>query len=298
LLTLAMLATLACLTMHAPAQTVALTFDDGLDPATQPQAAQWNRAILRTLGKHGIRAMLFPSLSKVGGDAGRALVADWSHAGHDIGNHTSAHRNLNSPRLSAQEFIAHVREDEDAFGSLPGWRRMLRFPYLKEGDTAAKRDAVRDWMAGFGYRGAPVSIDTSDWYFAQVLAKLPAAKHAALRDAYVAHLLDRAAYYDALAQSVLGRRPPHVMLLHTNGINAAFLEDVIRAFVGAGWTFVSAAQAFDDPLYSQLPTALPAGESIVWALAREQGRTDLRYPAEDAPYEEPALRAKGLLPAR
>ena len=37
---------------------------------------------------------------------------------------------------------------------------LLRFPYLKEGDTLAKRDGMRLWMREHGYRTAPVSIDT------------------------------------------------------------------------------------------------------------------------------------------
>jgi hypothetical protein len=39
---------------------------------------------------------------------------------------------------------------------------------------------------------------------------------------------------------------------------------------------------------------VPAGESIVWALAREAGRTSLRYPAEDAVYEQAIVDAKGF----
>ena len=57
-----------------------------------------------------------------------------------------------------------------------------------------------------------------------------------------------------------------------------------------------AAQALDDPLYREQPNTMPAGESIVWALAKAQGVPQLRYPAEDARYEEPLLRDAGLLP--
>ena len=39
---------------------------------------------------------------------------------------------------------------------------------------------------------------------------------------------------------------------------------------------------------------VPAGESIVWALAKEQGNASLRYPAEDAVYEQPIIDAKGF----
>ena len=85
-----------------------------------------------------------------------------------------------------------------------------------------------------------------------------------------------------------------MLLLHANAINAACLGDVIARFRGRGWAIVSPAEAFADPLYAQQPSALPAGESIVWALARSRGAAGLRYPGEDARYERPLLAPLGL----
>jgi hypothetical protein len=95
---------------------------------------------------------------------------------------------------------------------------------------------------------------------------------------------------------VLNRSPLHVILLHTNQLNAASLHDIVAAFRARGWTFVSPKSAFDDPLYASQPDILPAGESIIWAKAKERGIQELRYPAEDSVYEEPKLRSLGLLP--
>ena len=103
--------------------------------------------------------------------------------------------------------------------------------------------------------------------------------------------------YLGLAREVLGRSPPHVLLLHTSALNAAFLDDIIRAFREAGWTLVPPQEAFADPLYGREPAILPAGEGIVWAVAKEKGVAGLRYPAEDSRYEKPILEAAGLLPA-
>ena len=111
---------------------------------------------------------------------------------------------------------------------------------------------------------------------------------------YLEHLWNRATYYDRLAREVTGRSPAHVMLLHTNALNAAFLSDAIAMFKRRGWEIVSPAQAFADPIYARRPTTVPAGESVVWALAKEAGNMSLRYPAEDAVYERPVLDAKGL----
>ena len=282
------------------AQTLSLTFDDGLNPDTQPAAAQWNAQLLAQLEQAGITAMVFPSLVRTGTASGTQLIADWSAAGHAVGNHTSEHRSLAASSVSLADFIEQVSAAQIHFGQLPGWQKMLRFPYLKEGNTAEKRDGMRAWLKANDYRPAPVSIHASDWYYNQLylswLENGDSGKAGQIKQAYIQHLLDRAAYYEQLARLVLGRSPDHVLLLHTNRLNADALPQLVSAFQESGWQFVSPLQAFDDPLYQQQPDILPAGESIVWSLAKAQGLPGLRYPAEDAQYEQPALQAQGLVP--
>jgi len=286
--------------LAAAAQVIGLTFDDGLDPARNTRAAAWNARILQALDQEQLHAIVFPSLSHIGGEAGLALIEQWSAAGHGVGNHTARHRSLSSSRVTLPSFIADVEKADEALHDLPTWLPMLRFPYLKEGDTATKRDGMRQWMREHGYRAAPVSIDTSDGYYNQRYLALQAAGRSEpvrrLRGAYVRHLLERAAYYDNLARAVIGRSPAHVLRLHTNALNAAALPEVIEAFRNRGWHFVSARTAYEDPLYAMQPVTLPAGESIVWALARERGTEGLRRPSEDAAYERPALQRQGLAP--
>jgi hypothetical protein len=54
---------------------------------------------------------------------------------------------------------------------------------------------------------------------------------------------------------------------------------------------LGADEAFSDPVFSKAPDTVPAGESLVWALAKETGKYDkkLRYPGEDDVYEKPVL---------
>lgn len=280
---------------------LALTFDDGLNPETQPAAPLWNQQMLHALREANVQAMVFPSLARTGRGAGLALIREWGEQGHDIGNHTASHHSLGAEKMPLAVFIADVKEAQAALQTLPRWTQRLRFPYLKEGNTLAKRDGMRSWMQAAGYRAAPVSIDASDWYYNQLYsAWLDAGapeKAERVKTAYITHMLDRAAYYDQLAQQVLGRSPAHVMLLHTSRINAAALPALILALRSAGWRFVAPRTAFDDPIYTTPPNTLPAGESVVWALAKSRGQTGLRYPAEDSVYEAPALRAQGLVPA-
>ncbi|RLL36897.1 polysaccharide deacetylase, partial [Acinetobacter cumulans] len=51
----------------AIAKSVALSFDDGLDPSINSEAQQINENILSTLKQNKIHAIFYPSISKIGG---------------------------------------------------------------------------------------------------------------------------------------------------------------------------------------------------------------------------------------
>ncbi|KRG41589.1 polysaccharide deacetylase [Stenotrophomonas pictorum JCM 9942] len=300
LLRILKLLTLSAAFLMAGAQQLGLTFDDGLNPDTEPHAPRWSAQILAGLRQAELTAMAFPSLARTGEGQGLALIRQWAEAGHAIGNHTASHRSLSLPSITLAGFIADVDRTDAVFGSYPNRVPLLRFPYLKEGNSVERRDGMRAWMQAHGYRAAPVSIDASDGYYDQVyaahIAKGDTDRASRVKRAYIQHLLDRASYYEALAVTTLGRSPAHVLRLHTNQINADALGEIVAAFRARDWTLVNPCIAFDDPLYARQPETLPAGETIVWALARQAGHAGLRYPAEDSTDEAPVLCAQGLLP--
>ena len=191
-----------------------------------------------------------------------------------------------------------MERNETLLKEISGWTKRFRFPYLKEGRTAEKRDGFRRWMTDHGYQAGSVSIDTSDWYYNNSylvwLENHAQEEPSRLRDAYLEHLWNRASYYDSLSQSIFNRSVKHVILLHTNAINATFLDDIIAMFRSKGWNIISPEEAYQDPVYSEKPDVLPAGESILWSIAKEKGMQGLRYPAEDGVYEKPILDALGL----
>lgn len=280
------------------AQNVALSFDDGVDPRVQQLGPAWNASILAALSRARVISIIFPAGKRVDSPAGLKLVRNWGDSGHAIGNHTYSHLNLCSDQVTLEQFIKDVEKNEALLKDMPGWTKRMRFPLLKQGDTLAKRDGFRAWLAEHGYKSGAVSIDASDWYYnSRYLAwrkRSPGADLSAFRAAYLNHLWDRSVYYDTLSQQIFGRSVKHVLLLHTNAINAEFLPDIIAMYRAKGWNIISPEEAYQDPVYAMKPTGLPAGESILWALAKQKGVKGLRYPAENDVYEKPLLDQRGL----
>lgn len=281
---------------------IAITIDDfrwnSLDqlPVKDLNAHQ---AILQALSKHSLQAGLFVIGQNLEEPRGRDLLANWDRAGHRIGNHSYSHK----PYPSAPDFEAYCQDIlrcEEALRNYPQFRKLYRHVMLKEGKTAAQRDALRQFLKEHGYRNAHVTVDASDWYYnSRLLARLktdPNFDVTRYREPYVTHVLTRAAYYRQLARQMGLTVPAHTVLLHYNLINALFLGDVLAAFKNAHWGLLNIDEAYSAPFFEQLPNVVPAGESLVWSLAKQSGKMEdkLRYPAEDGVYEQPILDRLGL----
>jgi peptidoglycan/xylan/chitin deacetylase (PgdA/CDA1 family) len=279
--------------------TIAITMDDlrwqDIPAAMRRAADQRLRAALE---RHKLKAALFVIGENGDTPEGRAIVREWSGRGHMIGNHTWSHRWIDKGPV--EQFGQDMLRCDAFVRQFPAFRPYFRFPMLKEGGTRERRDWMRAFLKEHGYRNGAVTIDASDWYYDQRLRKCMAERPKfdvnLLREPYLAHLWDRATYYDRLAREVLGRAISHTILLHYNVLNSYFLGDVMDMFRTRGWQFVDAERAFQDEVFARQPDTVPAGESLVWALAKETGRYDsvLRYPGEDDVYEKPKLDALGL----
>ncbi len=287
-------------TSNAQSPQLALTMDDPrlkLDTSLQWQEA--NSRILKALDSRNIKAALFVCGMRVDEYEGNKLLSAWDQAGHMICNHSYSHLNYCGP-TSYADFAVDFLKDEKIIEPYQNKIPLFRYPFLKEGDTADKRDRFRALLKESGYRVGHVTIDSSDWYINERmgdrLAKQPNASIQPYRDYLIAHLLDRATFYRQLAIDVLARDIRHTLLLHYNSLNALVLPDVLAAFEKTGWQWIDASLAYQDEVFHSLPKTLPAGESLVWALAKEAGRFQarLRYTGEDGVYEEPKMNALGL----
>jgi peptidoglycan/xylan/chitin deacetylase (PgdA/CDA1 family) len=281
--------------------TVSFTFDDGLTADMPGYPFQtWNKMILDHLNKGGVKAIFFVTGSNKRDEKGQHLLFSWNAAGHRIGNHTMSHPNYSNKNVTFSQFKNEFQGNDSIIRTYTNYIPLFRFPYLKEGDTKEKVEAFRNLMRENHYTNGYVTIDASDWYIDSRLRKRlsedPQADIAGFRAYYLKHLLEKAIYYETIAFELTGRHINHTLLLHHNLTSALFLADLIRMFRDKGWNVIDAESAYDDPIFKSQPTNIPAGESLIWALARQSGKFDkvLRYPPEDSQYEKEIMDGLGL----
>ena len=284
---------------HADRPGVAITVDDfDLTGTALLSAEDRDTAIRTALQRHRVKAAGFVAGKYVDDELAPRILRRWSDDGHVIGNHSFSHRYFGGQNPDA--LMDDILKCEPLLSGYSGFRKFFRFPYLAEGRTSEERDAIRALLARNGYRNAPVTIDTSDWYIdnrlkARLHAK-PDSSIDAYRRFYLDHLWDRATFYDGLAKSLFGHSIDHTILLHHRLTTGLFLDDALSMFKERGWRLVDAEAAFDTPALRMQPDTIPAGQSVIWAAAKADGRFNklLRYPGEDGDYEAPRMDALGL----
>ena len=280
---------------------IAFTFDDGsINDIGDYKLAVWNQLLLDNLKKYKLKSILFSAGANKTNAKGDYVLTSWNNAGHLIANHTISHPNFNSEKTTLESFENELIQNDKLIKKYTNYSPYFRFPYLKEGNTKEKINGFRAFMSQKGYKNGHVTIDASDWYIDSRLVKRlnenPKADISGFRDFYKSHLMNRAQFYDSLAYQLTNRRINHVILLHHNLAAALFLDDLIQHFKDNGWDVMDADKAYEDNIYREVPTNIPAGESLIWALAKQSGHFDkvLRYPAEDGDYEKPFMDKLGL----
>jgi peptidoglycan/xylan/chitin deacetylase (PgdA/CDA1 family) len=274
---------LALLLTGAPAaaadKRIALTFDDAPRARgaffTADERTRLLIAGLRTAKVRQAAFFVIPgNFGKADGIGGEGRIAAYVLAGHVIANHSWSHPALTE--VSVAEYIANIDRAEHWLKGQPGYRPWFRFPYLNEGRAdKAKRDAVRAALAARGLRNGYVTADGADWNMEGLtLAAAKANKRmnmTALRQLYVETMVGAAEYNDGLARKVLGRAPAQVLLLHETDLAALFITALAAGLRQAGWTIITADQAYRDPIGSLAPDVPSAQGTLTEALAWEKG---------------------------
>jgi peptidoglycan/xylan/chitin deacetylase (PgdA/CDA1 family) len=287
---------------HAQAgvpREIAVTIDDlplnGPDVPLPALQAMTDK-LLRSLEREGIPAVAFVNESKLYRtgevDARIALLRAWRDSGVELGNHTFSHPSLQTTPLQA--FEEDVVRGETVTRMLlkekGGTPRWFRHPFLQTGPTAETKKAFEEFLAGRGYRVAPVTVDTNDWMYnavyADALAHGDAAGAARVREAYLASYATILDFFEDLTLRVFSRPIRHVLLVHANMLNADAVPDWAAILRARGYAFVSLERALADPAYAS-PDPYLGKNGISWLhrwLFAKTGATRLKEEPDPPPF--------------
>lgn len=195
-----------------------------------------------------------------------SLLPLWLEAGGTPGNHTRSHQDLNDTPLDAWLADAASCHDE-LTGVLGRPPRYFRFPMLHRGPTPERKAAAAALLDSLGYEDAPVTVDNSEWVIAAEYARAApdSARDAAFRELYVDHMLQALRHYREMAREKLGRDPAHILLIHSNALNARHLGAVLDAYRAEGVEFVRLEEAMADPLYDR-PDEYVGPDGLSWIM--------------------------------
>jgi peptidoglycan/xylan/chitin deacetylase (PgdA/CDA1 family) len=242
---------------HSPLQ-VAITFDDlpahGQRPVDESRL-QIAQSILATLKEQKLPPVYgFVNGSRVEEDARTlAVLQAWRAAGEPLGSHTYSHPDFDA--MTPQAFEADIAKNEALLQQLAGasdWH-WLRYPYLREGDTLAKRQEVQAYLKLHGYKVAEVSIDFEDYLwnnpYARCVAKHDDAAIVTLEKSYLETADQYITVFRDMTRRLYGREIPYVLLLHIGAFDAKMLPQLLQLFRDRGFTFITLEEAERDPVY-------------------------------------------------
>ena len=195
---------------------------------------------------------------KTGAD--RVLLRRWLVAGHELGNHSASHLDLTT--TASDTYISDV---EAGRAGLAGFLaaednrhvRFFRFPYLDEGETTAKLDAVRAYLARSGQRNLPVTIDDQDWEFekpwVEARRKNDNKETERIGDEYQEALHVEIRDQEAKGDRLFGRTVPQILLLHANEVGAAQWDSLFTWLERRGYRFATADEVLADAVFKDEP---------------------------------------------
>jgi peptidoglycan-N-acetylglucosamine deacetylase len=189
-----------------------------------------------------------------GNDDGAEALKVWA-AAEPVGNHTYSHMDLE--KNSAEVFERDLAEDEPVLELLDAkdnWR-WLRYPYLHEGDTMEKRQAVRAYLKVHGYRIAQVTLDWEDylWNFAyaRCAAKNDTKSIEWLRTSYLSTASEFLDLGREQAKLIYGHEINYVLLMHLGAFSSTILPDALDLLEKKGFKLVTLEEAESDPAYDE-----------------------------------------------
>jgi peptidoglycan/xylan/chitin deacetylase (PgdA/CDA1 family) len=194
----------------------------------------------------------------------RSLLKMWLEAKLPLGNHTYHHFDLD--KVGVQAFLNDIAKEDQLLASLEpsvARRRVFRYPFLSEGSTLERREAVRKYLAQNGYRIAEVTTDYFDWAWNDAYDRC-ASQHDEksiqwLKD-HVTETADRQLRsVNSVSERLLRHRIPQIVLIHLNVFTAITLGNVLQQWKKEGVQFIALDEATREPIFRFDPKFTSSG---------------------------------------
>jgi peptidoglycan/xylan/chitin deacetylase (PgdA/CDA1 family) len=281
---------------------IALTFDDApRSGSNRLNGEERTRLLIRNLATADSPPVLFFSTARGINEQGDARMRAYQEAGHYIGNHSFSHQRIH--RLGVEAYVADIRQAHELLSAYENFVPMFRFPFLDEGRDEETRDQLRQALRDLGYRNGYVTVDNYDFHMDSLLQQALQQGHevneAELGRSYVEVLMQAVRFYADMGEQYLDHSPAHTLLLHENDLAALFVDDLIMALRGEGWSIIDAMEAYADPMAAIEPDTLFNNQGRVAAIAVTKGakRRDLVHPLEDTASLEILMEKQGVFGA-
>lgn len=165
-------------------------------------------------------------------------------AGLGLGNHTFHHTNLN--KVKTNKYIQEIDEADKLLLPVLTEPKFFRYPYLAV-SSGDKKNTIEDFLYSKNYQIAPVTIDSKDFIFNQLLMSVQEKDRrtflSALKDCYLQFIWEQT--LQAEERNRKGNKPERtqILLIHANLLNAYVLPDIINLYKQNGYSFVSLEKA-------------------------------------------------------
>lgn len=241
---------------------IAITIDDlpkHMDLPPDTTRLDVAKKMLSSLKKHSLYNVYgFINAGNIKNDANHYDVLKiWVDSGQLLGNHTYDHVNFNT--VNSQQFIRQIKMNESYLSTLMQNKdyRYFRYPYLYEGNTQEKRDAVREYLFTNHYKVAQVTMDFEDYLWNNAYIRCVKKKNNKsiewLKESYIEQALKSIEVAHIQSNLIFKRDIKQVLLLHIGVFDALMLDDLLTTFERHQIKFISLPEALQDKAYQINP---------------------------------------------
>jgi peptidoglycan/xylan/chitin deacetylase (PgdA/CDA1 family) len=261
---------------NPPKREIAITIDDlpaAGNRLSGTEIMEMTAKLLGTLRDQKVPAVGFVNEKKIykPGEADERIKAlnMWLDYGFELGNHTFSHASLN--RVGLKDWEEEVIRGETVTAMLLAQRNMkmryFRHPYLDTGRDLETRRQAEAFLAGRGYRIAPVTMDAWDWMYAGVYEDARKRGDNALQQqllsSYLSYTGEVFDYYEKFSKNLIGYEPKQILLLHGNWLEADHIGELLDLLRKRGYLLITLQDALSDAAYS-MPDEYVGEEGTNW----------------------------------